>query len=280
MKNIQSLPIKLPKSSKFWLLGVAVGLIIVHLNLIWKTENTSLLDTSFLCWAAVLFLLWRKRDTLSRESDLFSIFLGTALISSVILTSAFFHSHTFFLRISPLLLVLGLGLFASGIKGLKQYWQGLIVLCLLAIPDKLIVGMPLLTAKFTALVLMQLGLDVSQEGVYIFFSTGAIEVYPGCSGVVAMRQLLILALLFLVVFPTKLLPKILVPIVAVFVAFIVNGFRISLLALLVASHSAPAFEYWHTGEGAHIFSMISVLVFGLFCYCLLPQAEFKNQETE
>jgi len=43
------------------------------------------------------------------------------------------------------------------------------------------------------------------------------------------------------------------PIVAVLVAFVVNGVRVALMAILVAYSSQEAFEYWHTGTGSEIF---------------------------
>jgi hypothetical protein len=35
------------------------------------------------------------------------------------------------------------------------------------------------------------------------------------------------------------------------------------MALLIGQ---PAFDYWHTGQGSLVFSMIAVLLFGVFCW--------------
>jgi len=145
----------------------------------------------------------------------------------------------------------------------------------------LLVVLPLLTAKFATFSLIQVGFDVSNQGVYVILPTGAIEVYGGCSGAVAMLQLLRLALLYFVVFPTRLNQRIwvrvLVPLVAILLAFSVNGFRVALLAVLAGSPSQKAFDYWHLGEGSHMFSMTSVLIFGLFCHFLLLQDDHQTK---
>jgi exosortase/archaeosortase family protein len=75
-----------------------------------------------------------------------------------------------------------------------------------------------------------------------------------------------------------LLLKILVPIVAVSLAFIVNGIRVAVMAVLSASSNEKAFDYWHLGEGSLIFSLLSVLSFGLFCLFLLRQQEEPDSQ--
>jgi exosortase/archaeosortase family protein len=81
--------------------------------------------------------------------------------------------------------------------------------------------------------------------------------------------LLQLALLLILVFPTNLLNKILLPSIAVFLAFIINIFRLALMALLVASSNREAFEFWHGSTGAQIFSTLSILAFGFFCHFIM-----------
>ena len=75
-----------------------------------------------------------------------------------------------------------------------------------------------------------------------------------------------LAVLFLVMFPTNLAKILLVPIVAILIAFVVNAVRVALMAVLVAYSNREAFDYWHLGTGSQIFFLITVLLFGLFCY--------------
>lgn len=274
--------LKLLKELKFWLLAIAAGLMILHLNLTWRSGDTGLLSTSFLFWVAVSSLLWKKRETLNLESEVFSSFFGISLITLVLIKGMHLSSHDSFLRISPFISGLGLGLVASGVKGLKQYWQELLLLGFIAIAQGwlfLFIDLSILTAQFAAFVLWFLGFEVTRQGVLVSLPAGAIEVYSGCSGLSLIFQLLGFALFFLMMFPTNLSKKILVPVVAVLVGFIVNGVRVALMAVLVALSQQEAFEYWHQGDGSLIFSMIGVLLFGLLCHFLLLQSASEKQDT-
>jgi len=144
-----------------------------------------------------------------------------------------------------------------------------------------LIDISIFTAKFATFVLWYTGFAVSRQGFHISLPEGGVEVYPGCSGLENIIHLLKLTLLFLVIFPpNKWINKILVPLVAIFIAFVVNGVRVALLAVLVASSKQQAFDYWHLGEGSLIFSMFSVFIFGLFCLFLLQQEKAENQDTE
>lgn len=274
---------------KFWLASVAVGLVTFHLNLDWRlTSNIDRLSLSVFFWSAFGILLWRKRNSLNLESGVFSSFLGLALIAWTLLRGLATNSPADVLRdISPAISILGLGLLASGIKGLKQYWHELIIVAVLAVPqthlliwiDKL-VDVSTLVAKFSAFLLWYLGFEVYRQGVNVVLPTGAIEINPPCSGLDTMLILLRLAVLFLVMSSTNWLQKILVPLVAVGLAFTVNGVRITLMAFLVAFSNQAAFEYWHEGDGAQVFSVISILLFGLFYYFIVQQDQAEQGSGE
>jgi cyanoexosortase A len=274
--------LKLLKELKFWLLSIAAGLMILHLHLTWRSGDTGLLSTSFLFWVAVSSLLWKKRETLNLESEVFSSFFGISLITLVLIKGMHLSIHDSFLRISPFISALGLGLVASGVKGLKQYWQELLLLGFLAIAQGwlfLFIDLSILTAQFAAFVLWFIGFEVTRQGVLVSLPAGAIEVYSGCSGLSLIFQLLGFALFFLMILTTTSFKKIIVLVVAVLVGFIVNGVRVALMAVLVALSQQEAFEYWHQGDGSLIFSMIGVLLFGLFCHFLLLQPASEKQDT-
>jgi len=133
------------------------------------------------------------------------------------------------------------------------------------------------TAKFSTILLWYLGFEVICQGVYIFLPTGGVEVNSFCSGVMPMLTLLQLALLFLLMFPTKLRDKILVLVASVTLAFLVNVIRVALMAVLVAFSNQTAFEYWHSGSGSQIFSVISMLAFGWFCQFIIQKNKSKSQ---
>jgi len=280
MKAIHLTSLKPLKNSQFWLLGIGAGLIAIHLSLTDRANNPSLLGISVLFWSAVASLVWQKRHRLNLESGVFSSVIGALIVSFVLLKSLSFSGYDFFLRISPFISALGLSLLASGTKGLKQYWQELLSLSFLIVSPGILSSLiepSIFTAKFAAFILWYSGFKVSVQGVYISLPTGGVEVYSGCSGIENMTHLLGLAMLFLVMFPpTNWLLKILVALVAISLAFVVNGIRVAVMTVLAASSNQQAFEYWHFGEGSLIFSLVSVLIFGLFCLFLLKQEKTDN----
>ena len=268
---------------KYWLLGIAAGLIGLHLTLTSKTENADLFGTMLLFWGVVAFLIWERHESLTLESGVFSSLFGAALIGFILLKSSSISGYDFFIRVTPFLSGISLALLASGTKGIKQYWQELLILAYTAIPPGLIgvfVDVALLTAKFSNFLLHYLGFEVKRQGVFLMLEKGSIEVYHGCSGVNAILQLLGLAVVFLLMFPTTRGQKIVVPIVAVLIAFIVNAARVALMAVLVSLSQPQAFKYWHEGNGSVIFSMIAVLIFGIFCWFAILKDEPQNNKKQ
>ena len=263
-----------------WLLGVTAALIAIHINAVSKFDgDIDKTSISVVCWGVFLLLISRKHQTLKLQSDPISSFVGLALMFSLLVRSMFVHiPNDILVEISPLFTFLGLGLLASGFKGLKQYGQEAIVIFTLVLPQVLVatvvekfVDLNAIAAQFSYYLLWYSGFNVQLQGVNIILPTGSVEVYSGCSGLIPMLMMFKLSLLFLVMFPTKTVEKIFLPIVAVFIAFVVNGFRIALMALLVAFSNSATFDYWHQGDGSQIFSLISILIFGLFCRFLLQQ---------
>lgn len=268
------------KKSKFLLLGIAVGCIAIHLNITGQSGNTDLLINSGIFWFAVCSLVWEKRHDLIIKSGIISSFVGTLLITAVLFNST--SAGINFLYVSPFISAVGIGLLASGFKGLKQYKSELIVLFFLGVPHATLfwlIDLSEFTARFAAFVLWYLGFEVSRNGVYLALNTGVVEVYPGCSGMKNILDLCGIAVLVLVMFPTDWRKKISVPVVAILLAFVVNGARVALMAYLAAYSNQQAFKYWHQGDGSLIFSMISVLIFGLFCFFVLRLDEPKNQDS-
>jgi cyanoexosortase A len=255
------------KQSNFWLFAIAVGLTIIQLDLNWKLLGSiDALTLRGLFLTGILYLIWKKQHILNLKSDLFSTLIGLFLISFILIKSlSLFWFESFFVKIFALFSFFGVALIASGIKGLKQYWQEFIIL-LLSLSDGLLlslvaakVDVSLLAAKVSNFVLWYLGFSVYRQGVNVILPTGGIEIYPGCSGLNA------------ILFPINISQKVLLPIIAVSLAFIINIFRLILMTLLVANYNHQGFEYWHGESGNQIFSTISILAFGFVCHWILMQ---------
>lgn len=192
--------LKLVETPKLWLMGTALGLMALHINLTSRFGSAELLSISVLFWSAVLYQLWKKCRDLSLEVGDLSRFFGTLLIVVVLIKSIFISINDPFLKVSPFISVLGLGILSSGIKKLKQYRQELFILFVLAIPVKEVLSQLIdaatLTAKFATNLLWLLGFEASRQGVYISLPTGVVEVIPGCDGRRSMARMLQIAVFF------------------------------------------------------------------------------------
>ncbi len=274
--------------TNFWLLGITVTLIAIHINAVWKFDgDVDKITISAICWGVVLLLISKKHQKLALKSNAIASCLGLVLIFLPLIRSMFVHiPNDLLVEISPLITFLGLGMLTSGFKGLKQYWQEAIVIFTLVLPQVVVativerfIDLNAIAAQFAYLLLWYGGFDVKLQGVNVILPTGSVEVYAGCSGLIPMLMMFKLSVLFLVMFPTKPVEKVFLPALAVFIAFIVNGFRIALMAVLVAFSNLETFKYWHEGDGSQIFSLVSILIFGLFCRFLLQQGNLEDSKS-
>jgi cyanoexosortase A len=274
--------IKPLENTQFWLLAIAGSLTAVYVSLYMRLDgNLSQVTISLLGLGAVFSLLAEKRQTLKFESDIFSSLLGILLIAFALLRSNYVTTVDSFVEFTPFVVFLGLALLASGIKGLRQYWLELLIIFAFNLPVRYLaqrLDISIFTAKFSFAFLSYLGLPVVRQGVNIIMPTGAVEVYPGCSGMETISQLVKLAILFIIMFPTSNAKRIIVPIVAIAIAFFVNALRVALMAYLVAKSSPEAFHYWHTGTGSEIFFLGCTILFGGFCYLITKQDDDSDHQ--
>ncbi|PSB04818.1 cyanoexosortase A [Merismopedia glauca] len=274
----------LSRQPQFWLLAIASGLVAIHLTIVGKVETGDLFGISLIYWLAVGSLIWEKRATLVWRNDLSACILGSFLLLIVLFKSILPAVDSKFLYTAPLLSGLGLALIASGFHQLKQYWQELLILFCLVINKITIaflgsINLAEYTAKFSTLLLWYSGFQVGREGVNIILPNQVIEVYTACSGVEAIAQMEALALLFIIMFPLSLTKKIIVPLIAMVIGFVVNCIRVVIMSLLAANSQQEAFDYWHEGDGSLVFSLIAALVFAGFCYLLLRSENTQESDS-
>ncbi len=260
----------------FWLLALAAGLALVHISLVSQSNDGSLMASSLLFWVAIGSLIWSRKSTFVLESGFVSTLLAAALLALLLVKSAFIQGYDPFLRVAPLLFGLSMGLLASGLKGVRQYGQELLVFAFLAPPPSLIsslIDTSPVTARVSTLILWYAGFNVQQQGVNILLPNGGVEVYSGCSGIDLMLNLLGLSVLFLIMFPVSRVQRIILPALAVAIAFLVNAVRVAIMAVLSTPSTQSAFEYWHKGNGSLLFSMMAVFFLGGYCFFILHQEE-------
>lgn len=253
----------------YWLLALGVALATLHLTILDRSGEPNLMSLSILLWLAIGSLLWDKRHNLHLESDPVSTLVGFSLIMLILfrgLAPSGYH-----LKISPFVSGVGLALMASGVKRLSDYWKELLILGLLVLYSPFAnflqaIDLPVLTAKASTFLLWITGFQAYREGVNINLPTGKVEVYGACSGIDSILLMFSIAVLFFLLIPISNIQKIVCLVLAVFLGFIINAFRVALMAILVAAKNTEAFEYWHGNDGSLLFSVIGVGIFGLFCW--------------
>ncbi|MBR8828586.1 MAG: cyanoexosortase A [Gomphosphaeria aponina SAG 52.96 = DSM 107014] len=257
---------------KYWLLAIAAALVSLHLTYLARAEDSDVISMSVLLWLAIGSLVWdkvEKGENLKLESGGLSSAIAITLIALVLIRSI--SPAGYHLRISPFISIWALCLLAGGFQGLGYYWKELVIGSLFLLYPVFAsflqaIDLATFTTKFSTFSLWATGFQVYREGVTIFLPTGRVEVFGACSGIESILQMLNLAVLFLLLVPTNKIQKTICITVAVFLGFAVNAARVSFLAVLVAANHLDAFHYWHGGNGTFIFSIISVFLFGLFCW--------------
>ncbi|MDJ0657957.1 MAG: cyanoexosortase A [Crocosphaera sp.] len=261
---------KLRKPS-YLLLGIAGAITAVHFTLLEQEGDQNLISVSLLIWLTAASLLWDKHqeNNLKLESNLPSTVLGIILIIIALLRSISTSGYHFFL--CPVIFAIGLVLVTAGFKGFRFYKNELVVFCLFLLYPVIIrflgmINMEKWTAIFSTFMLYILGFQPYREGVSIILPTGRVEVLATCAGIDIVTLMVICSILLFFIVPLKTNQKILCLILAPITGFLVNCVRIGLLTFFVSQSAHDAFEYWHGEDGSLAFAMISVILFGIFCW--------------
>ncbi|MBE9008476.1 cyanoexosortase A [Fortiea sp. LEGE XX443] len=269
------------KTVELWLLGISGSLIAINLTIVARKDEPTNFYVNVL-FLVVIYLLLKEKNKLNLQSGLFSSLTGVLFIAFIFIISLFKINIGILSLFPPLISGVGLALLASGYRGLKQYNQELLLLSFLTIRNlfrMFQIDTTLLTAKLSTAILWYTGFKVTRSGITISLPTGTIEVYSGCSGIEIIIDLLSLVVLFIFMFDIKFHQKFILPTVAIMIGFIVNGFRVSLMAILVAQGDKQAFKYWHSGDGSLIFSMIASLFLCFFFWFMLSSNEQENKNN-
>jgi cyanoexosortase A len=253
-----------PTSPAFLLLVLGVAIVAIQLTLIFKTGNSDRQITSMLFWAVAAYLIWERKEKLKFDTGPISSLLGAFLLSLLLLKCTGYCEESFLIAY-PFIASIAMALIASGFQGLKVYWREILLLFFAGIPEVLLAKLTdpaPITAQFASSMLWFSGLPIVRKGIFLELPGGSVQVYSGCSGVVAMTQLLGMSVLFLMLLPLpwKWYQKAILPVAAIAIGFIVNALRVSLMAILVAQKQMAAFNYWHDGSGSLVFSVIGTLL--------------------
>lgn len=264
------------------LLTLTASILPLNLNLIGKAGLTNLQVTTILYAGAIAFRFKNNSHSFNLKSGLAARILAICIIALMFLNRGILPNYELLIRCLPFISAFSLALLVSGIKGIKQYWQELMLFMLLAVPLERLVepinqltNVNVLMTKFSTFILWYVGFDVASQGDVIITPQINVWIGPNCVGVVTIMWMLQLALLFVVIYPTKLWQKFGVPIVSVAIVWLFNGiFRIPILVLF-AAYNYPLYEYWHSDD-AQFFSTIPIMLLSGFCYWLLQQNQREN----
>jgi cyanoexosortase A len=284
-KSFNDFPIKdLFTDSRAYLFAIAfllsVARIIAGSRIL--TDEDSFIE--MLSLGSILFLLWKKRNTLKFDSSLFASGLGLLLIFLMVFKGlSIFWFEAYFIRIATLFSAIGLCLLASGFKGLKQYGAELVIVILLCVPTSMIfartlqlVDVPLLTAKVSNLILWYLGFQSSRQGVSIYLPNGGVEVIVFCTGLSSAIVMFSLSIICMAVFLRSWTSRIIIGVSSILIGFFLGSFRVVLMALVVSDE--PAFDFWHGSSGNQIFSTLGILIFGFLANYLINKPDEPKLE--
>lgn len=270
-------------NERFWLYSSLISLSIFYLNLTWKTtRDMDRLTTDSLFCAAILWLLWRKRDRLNFNGSLVASCFGLCLITAILYkTLNLFWFESSLLSLVPFLAAIAIALITAGFKGLYQYRRELFFAWFLFFPTGVIgytidryIPITLLNAKVATYILYYFGFDVASQGNEVLLSLSglgnfkAVVDYP-CAGVPMILLMLKLALLFIAFIPFNRVQQIVIPIVSVAIGFILGVIRVCILALMIPQ--PENFDYWHGSNGSQIFSTLGIAIFAVFCHWLMQR---------
>ena len=247
---------------QFLLLSIATLLIAFN----WYVINYN--STYLLFWCAALYIAWKKKDKLNLHSNLLSTAVGLILIAWLLFRGAVseFDSDVI-TRIYPLISVAGICLLATKPTKIFQYWREIFIVSMTGIPWELIFAMTpvvskisILDAKIARLMLWYVGFDVQRSGDLVILPKGAIKIASSCSSFDLLGLLWQSAIVLCLCFTVANNKKIILFSCSTLIAFVVNGLRLCLMAVLVASKSNEAFYYWHGEDGAEIFTTAAILI--------------------
>jgi cyanoexosortase A len=268
----------------FLLLVLSAAVIAIQLTLVYKIGSPDRQITSLLFWATAAHLIWERHTQLKFETSLGASLCGGLLLLLLLLKSIGYCEQSFLIAY-PFIAGISLALIASGFRGLKIYGRELVLLFFLGIPEVLLSKLTdpaPITAQFANSFLWYAGFPVTQNGIFLQLPGGTVQVYSGCSGVVATTQLLGMSVLFLTLLPLpwKRHQKLILPIAAVAIGFVVNSLRVALMAILVSQKQMAAFDYWHEGSGSLVFSVISTLLLIILVWVLIQVFTVRPPEQE
>jgi cyanoexosortase A len=248
----------------------------IHLALDLYLGKQSHFLMSLLVWSSVFSLLWDRGPQFSPSYSKASTFVGFTILSALLVASIA-HAGEKIIGFFPIVAFSSWALIFVSSAQLGSYLKEFSILSVFGLP-KLVpetaFGLAPLTAKFSAFILHYV---VSYpvklvDDIHIQVPRGGVEVVPACSGISLILHMLSVSVIFLCVFPAQRRHFILLPLIAATLGFVLNGVRVAVLASLSMPEWSTRFKYWHSADGASIFVLIALLLYGGLWFCFFKPA--------
>ncbi|MFN7871860.1 MAG: archaeosortase/exosortase family protein [Cyanobacteriota bacterium] len=199
--------------------------------------------------------------------------VGVALLVALIWFGQRLMSSDFISSLLPLLAGMAIALLAAPASKLRPFLKSLCVLALLPVVRAVGTLTPLgplsvATAWLAKQMVSICGYTAVQLGTLVKLQGGGVIVSGNCAGLGILLQLLRVAVIFALAFPMRhRWQNGLMIMVAPFLGMVVNGMRITLLALFVTSGLPNRqwwFEFFHDHWGSLLFSGLGMQLFVWF----------------
>jgi hypothetical protein len=181
---------------------IILGLIFaIYLTIYWRcNEDINRVFVLGIIYACFFFKFYQKQNEISFSSSLWSRLTGLLLIflpllrAKLLLTLLAEGGYLLALSNNSFVIsIIGYIILTTGFKGLKQFQQELIFLCVTSILIRVIKALltriltdhnflTVFSAKFATLFLWYLGFNPINEGSIIHVNGGSVDVYMGCTG--------------------------------------------------------------------------------------------------
>lgn len=273
-----------------WLLIAALLFCRTTLQISWASLSPNVQVLNLMIWFGVVISLEDQLPCLWPRPSRLSLLCGGILLVAVLVRGSFITSiHDRFTLVFLPLQVLALALLNQSGKRLRLFIVPMLISILFPLGQRLLHladHLQGITAFLSWLILMALGFNPLIRGNEVILETGAVSITGYCTGVDQLMICLVVAIIFLLVFPLRLVEhRIIALLVATLSALLVNAIRIAILALLVSvpeRGGMSAFDFLHDSYGGLVFSLIAVGILG-WIYTMLVDREielFLTNETE
>ncbi len=273
----------------FWVFATLGSLATLDFYCVWKISSKTPTLINFLCWGGILFLLWGKRNAIKFRGSLISSAIGMILVSWMvarhIITQPYSTTSLIDVvsRLFPLIVLIGILLISSGFKRLKYYKAEILVSIatgISAISDLALRSpIALIDAQISAFMLHYVGFKVLRNDYIISLQNASVDVFNPCSSLIPLVTMFPIAVVFVATYATDKSTKIYICVAAILSTFFINAIRICLLAILSNNGNMVSFNYWHTGEGAAIFSNLIIFLIAGISYQMLNHFSKYKQEV-